>query len=209
MPDPTYLTPKGYTDIPAIEDYLLIDIAEYFEPRVSEWIANVEKFIDQVTGRHSFIADTEAVARYYDGNAKRELITDDFVEITEVKLGTDDDADTFDDEDERTEYLLYPNNAGIEKRPYNSIKLISQIFPSGDQNIKITARWGYSEEVPSDIKLVATKLVSEIIEESMSAEGEVQSMSVGRYSVTYQTQERWLQLPFVKDMIQTYKAYKF
>lgn len=201
-------TPKGYTDIEAIESYLLIDIAQYFEPKVNEWIAEVEKYIDRVTNRSSFIADSVATERYYDGDNTRELFIDDAVEVTEISIGTDENATVFEPTDERDEYLLYPANALVDKKPYNSIKLTSGIFERGDQNIKVTAKWGYSVEVPADVKLVATILVSDIIEESMSAEGEVQSMSIGRYSVTYKTEERWGSIPQVKELIETYRSYK-
>lgn len=204
----TLITPKGYTNIDAIEAYLLIDIAQYFEEQVNEWIAEVEKFIENVTNRTSFIADASATARYYDGENTRELFIDDAVDITEISLGTDDNATVYEPADLREEYMLYPANALVDKKPYSSIKLTSGIFPRGDQNIRITAKWGYSVTVPADIKLVATMLVSDIIEESMSAEGEVQSMSIGRYSVTYKTEERWQSLAEVKAMIETYRSYK-
>jgi len=204
----TLITPKGYTNIDAIEAYLLIDIAQYFEEQVNEWVAQVEKYIENVTNRSSFIADASATARYYDGDNTRELFIDDAVEITEISLGTGDDATIYVPADLREDYLLYPNNAIVDKKPYTSVKLTGGIFPRGDQNIKITAKWGYSVVVPADIKLVATILVSDIIEESMSAEGEVQSMSIGRYSVTYKTEERWQSLPEVKAMIENYRSYK-
>lgn len=204
----TLITPKGYTNIDAIEAYLLIDIAQYFEEQVNEWIAQVEKYIENVTNRTSFIADASATARYYDGDNTRELFIDDAVEITEISLGTDDNATVYTSAELREDYTLYPANALTDKKPYNSIKLTSGIFPRGDQNIKITAKWGYSVAVPADIKLVATMLVADIIEESMSAEGEVQSMSIGRYSVTYKTEERWQGIKEVKDMIANYRSYK-
>lgn len=201
------MTPKGYTNIEQIEAYLLIDVKQYFESQVNTWIAQVESFIDRVTGRN-FIADAAASKRYFDGDNSRTLLLDDFVALTEIKLGNDAEDTSFNTSDLRTEYLLYPSNALVNKAPYWEIRLKNNVFPRGDQNIEVTAKWGYSVEVPPDIQLVATMLVSDIIEESAPLEGEVQSMTIGRYSVTYKTEERWQSMPEVKAMIENYRKLK-
>jgi len=60
------------------------------------------------------------------------------------------------------------------------------VFIKGVKNQKITARWGYSDNVPSDIELVATKLVAGIIEEqNADVTGNIEQEKIGNYSVSF------------------------
>lgn len=162
------------TTIEKIENYLVITIDESFQPTVEEYIDAVTAYIERFTGR-TFSADEEPSERVYDGTDSGELFIDDAVEITEVKI-----KDTLLDEDD---YRLYPANRLPKTRiilPYNK-------FYSGNQNITVTAKWGYGENIPADLAFAATVMVAGIINASNSHDGEVQSETIGRYSVTYKT----------------------
>ncbi len=65
-------TPKGYCIISQIENYLLHTIEDYFKPQVNEWIAQMEKYVEQQTSR-VFIADSSASEKIYDGTGKVNL----------------------------------------------------------------------------------------------------------------------------------------
>jgi hypothetical protein len=193
-------TPKGYTTRQEIQNYLLITIDASFYAQVDNWIAEIEKYIDQKTGRN-FIADTVASEKLYDGYNEPTLLIDDCVDVTEVKIGDDDPLTEGSDED----YVVYPANF----LPKTRLKLILSTFPSGDQNIHVTGKWGYSVTVPDDIKMIATVLVAGIINFSLNAEGEVQQMSIGRYSVTYKTKDEWQDFKKVDEILKYYKKYVF
>ncbi len=158
------------TDISKLESYLLITIDLEFYPQVEEFIAAVTAYIERYTGR-TFTADTVATTRTYDGTNSGELFIDDAVEVTEVKV-----KDTVLDEDD---YLLYPSN----RFPKTRIILPYKLFYTGNQNITVTAKWGYGASVPADLSFAATVMVAGIINSSNSHEGEVLSETVGRYSV--------------------------
>ncbi len=160
------------TTIEKIESYLLITVEEEFKPKVQEYIDVVTAYVERYTGR-TFAADTVATARIYDGTNSGELFIDDAVEITEIKV-----EDTVLDEDD---YVLYPAN----RLPKTRIILPYKLFYSGNQNITVTAKWGYGEEIPADLSFAATVMVAGIINSSNSHEGEIQSETIGRYSVTY------------------------
>lgn len=162
------------TTIEKVENYTLLDVEEYFQPTVQEYIDSVTAYIERFTGR-KFTADEEASERIYDGTDSAELFIDDAVEITEVKL--------FDEVLEETDYKLYPANS----LPKTRIILPYRIFHSGAQNVTVTAKWGYGEEVPADLEMAATVMVAGIINTQTSTDGEVQSETIGRYSVTYKT----------------------
>jgi hypothetical protein len=163
------------TTIEKLESYLLITIDEDFKPKVEEFIASVTAYIERYTGR-TFDYDPLAVAtaRLYDGNNTGQLFIDDALEVTEVKV-----KDTVLDEDD---YILYPSN----KLPKTRIILPYKLFYIGNQNITVTAKWGYGENIPDDLSFAATLLVADIINTgNTSGEGDIASETIGRYSVTY------------------------
>jgi hypothetical protein len=167
---------KGYTSKNDIERYMLTDIDESFNTQINEWIESVEDSIDEYTGRN-FIADTEASVKYYDGDGTHELLIDDCVELEKIEMsGALMESEELDEDD----YYVYPYNRTPKTRVY-----YDGIFVRDNKNIEVTAKWGYSESVPSDIKLAATIMVSLIIEEAHQSEGETDSESIGSYSVSY------------------------
>jgi archaellum component FlaF (FlaF/FlaG flagellin family) len=194
------MTPKGYTTRQDIQNYLLIDIDQSFYAQVDDWIAEIEAYINQQTGRN-FVADSVASSRYYDGNNSNSLLIDDAVEITELNIGgsvmNKDSDPVLADGD----YVLYPFN----QLPITKICLRGSVFPASPmQCIKITAKWGFSAAVPADIKQIATVLVAGIINYSWKAEGEIKQETVGTYSVTYKDKKEWQDFDLTNEILQKY-----
>lgn len=183
---------KGYTEKEDVEKYLLLEIDASFDVQIAEWIEAMEAYIDQETGRN-FIADSAASERLYDGDGEDDMFIDDCVSITKVEVD-DDEIDTDD-------YYLYPANS----LPITKIVLDSAVFAKGRQNVAITAKWGYSAAVPADIKLACTVLVSGIVNEGAKSDGEVKTVSMGRYSVTYKDAKGWQDLETVKATLAKYR----
>ena len=145
------LTPKGYTNKGQIENYLLTTINTIFFNQLDDWIAMMETHIDRQTGRN-FIADTVTREKLFDGNGEKELLVDDFIGTPTVEI----DGDAVDSD----EYFVYPANT--EKK--NVLRRVDGgVWPVASQNIGVTAKWGYSEEVPNDIIFATTVLVAGII----------------------------------------------
>jgi hypothetical protein len=197
---------KGYTNKTEIENYLLTTIDATFNSQVDNWIESMENYIDQMTGRN-FIADAVSndSDRYYDGDNTSKLLIDDAVEITELEVGegstmTPDTTKMKADGD----YVLYPAN----RLPITRIQLRGGYFPNWPhQAIRVKARWGYSEAVPADIKQVATVLVAGIINYGNTSEGEVKSMNIGSYSVTYKDEKQWQDFERVAEILKNYKKF--
>jgi len=193
---------KGYTNVTTIENYLLTTIDSSFVGQIEQWIEDMEAYIDMKTGRN-FIADTVATKRIFDGSGDGVLLIDDAVEVTEVKIGTDDPL-VVGDSGEDDEYYLYPNNT----LPKTRIRLLSGRFPKwGPQGVAVTAKWGYSVNVPADIRNACTVLVAGIINYSLHAEGEVQSMAIGRYTVTYKNEKQWQDFERLEEIFKYYFKY--
>lgn len=188
---------KGYTNRTEVENYLLITIDESFHDQVDRWIGEVELYIDRMTERN-FVADESPSEKLFDGDGSNNLILGDFLGIDDVSI--DGDTITDPDSDAEQPYLLYPANT----TPKTKLVLRASRFPAGLQNISVTGTWGYSAECPVDITTVATVLVAGIINYSNNSEGEVQSESIGRYTVTYKTEKQWQDFERVKDILNYY-----
>ena len=193
---------KGYTSRQEIENYLLITIDASFYTQVDNWITDIEAYIDNITGRN-FKADTNATKHVYDGDGTGTLLIEDCVEVTEVKIGDElpliKDDSGYDDE-----YYLYPAN----KLPYTRIRLAGGYFPSWPpQTVQVKAKWGYSVAVPADIRNAATILVAGLINYSLNSEGEVKSMSIGRYNVTYKDEKQWQDFDRLSEVFKHYIKY--
>ena len=170
----------GYTSKNDIERYMLVDIDDSYNTQINEWIESVEAMINDYTGR-LFIADTEDSIRYFDGDGSHVLLIDDCISLTKIEMG---DPTMTKDELDSDDYYIYPYNTTPKRKVY-----YDSIFTRDKKNIDVTAKWGYSVDVPNDIKLATTILVSLIREEAWQSEGETESESIGSYSITYRKTE--------------------
>ena len=195
---------KGYTSIAQIQNYLLTDIDLAFQPQVLSWIEQVENYIDQQTDRN-FIADSVASIKSYDGNGSDELAIDDCVAVTKVEIYDTEGNVVLDTLVAGTDYFLEPSN----ETPKQTIKLYGYRFTKGIQNIKVTAKWGYSVAVPASIMHAATVLVANIIDFGNQADGEIQSLSVGSYNVSFKDQSKRDDFERIPEILDSYKKYDF
>lgn len=173
---------KGYTSKQAIEEYMLLTIDESMDERIDRWIEAVENYIDAETNNDFAVAEDESgpeEERVYDGDGTSTLFIDPAMEISSVSINDGEPLD-------ESSYVLYPAN----RYPKDKIALKScRKFLKGLQNITVTGRFGY-DAVPADIEFVATVLVAGIINFSNQSEGEIQSMTIGRYSVSYKDKKQ-------------------
>ena len=189
------LTPKGYTNIGQIQNYLLTTIKDYFQPQVEDWIAKMEKYIERETSR-VFIADDSASEKLYDGNGKINLFVEENVEVSKVTIDSDEVSGD--------DYITYPAN----ETPKSRIKLKDSagfLFSKGEQNIKVEAKWGYSVECPADIAFAATVLAAGVINFSGEMKGEIESEKIGDYSVTYKKSKDWQDFQRAKEILENYR----
>jgi len=141
-------------------------------------IALVERFVTNYTNRNFVDAPAEGeeiaeTVKYYDGNGFNELSIDDALEVTKVE--SFDPVDDVGTEIDDSLYTTYPLNA----LPITAIRfLYGDYFTKGSKNFKITAKWGSSEGIPSDVQAIATHIVSELI----SNPSQVKQESIEGYS---------------------------
>ncbi len=203
------MNPKGYTNKQAIENYLLIEIDDSFNSQVDAWMASIERIIDNYTSRN-FKADSTASARVYDGDGTNELIVDECIEVTKVEVGNSSYGDSFAEVSSTgaDKYFTYPANATARMVPIHKISLSARCFPSGYQNNRVTAKWGYSITPPEDITFAATVFVAGVINQSRGGGDEIKSESIGSYSVTYNSDKgsnSWADFERAKQILDQYK----
>lgn len=200
---------KGYTNKEEVENYILKSIVSDFEDQLDSYIEAVEKTIDNITGRN-FIADSTASERVYDGDGECDLLIDDAVQVTKVETGLDSYGGNFQEviSSGPDRYFLEPANYAALGRPIRKISLSSRIWPEGKQNNRITAKWGYSVTVPSDIKFAATVFVAGILNQTRQGGSEIKSEKIGNYQVTYNTEDgknSWADFENAKAILESYR----
>lgn len=139
-----------------------------------------------------------ATERLFDGDGTKILIIPDCISVSKVEIdGEELDPDVPD-------YYLYPAN----ETPKRKIELENRRFTKGKQNITVKAAWAYSEEAPEDIVFAATVIAAGVINASRSeGEGTVRSMTIGRYSVTYDNEKGWDDFKRANEILTSYKRY--
>jgi len=175
--------PKGYTTKSKVEQALNTTITS----DIDSWINSAEKFIDSQTDRN-FIATREV--KKYDGNNECKIFIDDFINIENLYFVVNNSTGDANTETlNTTDYFVY-NFDDPNKKPFNKIVLNANssfnYFLLGQQNIWVDALFGYSETVPADIEMVATKLVASVYSTSQNgSKGEIRSFTQGELSVSY------------------------
>lgn len=142
----------SYTTQDRVEAYLGRQLTENEIVLLDELIESTSDYISVYCNRvwssldEDDDEDLEATVRYFDGNGRRELYVDDFINLEYVKA----DA-TFNQADD---WALYPQN----KNPKQSIRLKNGHFPLGVENVEISAIWGAGDP-PKGVIQVCTALV--------------------------------------------------
>lgn len=178
------MTNRNYTTDTLIENYLNKTVADV---DLDPFIRATQRYIEEYTGR-VFKADTTATARSYDGNGTQALRIDDCTEVTKVEVGSNMWGDSYSTISSSgiDSYITLPTNNTALERPINKIGLRSRLWISGHANHRITAKWGFSTDVPEDIKFAATVIASGMFNENKGGNtGPIKSEKIGEYQVTY------------------------
>lgn len=162
------------------------------------------QLVEDMTNR-VFIADTEATERLFDGKGGCSLIIDDCIEIEKVERGLDQFGDFYEEIPATglTRYITLPANAGNKMLPYTSLQLRYEYWTRGIQNQKITAKWGFSENVPPLIQQATTIIAAGMYMYNRGgASGSVTSEKIGNYAVSYGSDGQWKSYENAKKIIQ-------
>lgn len=197
---------KNYTTKAKIENFLGVTITG----SVDDFILASEAFIDMFTSRN-FVADTVASARLFDGGGSQDLLIDDCVAITKVEVGSDEYGDSFVEVASTgvNKYFTLPNNNMALGVPIRKLWLRSRVWTLGMQNARITAKWGYSVAVPSDISFVATVLAGMAYSASRGLGTMVASERIGEYNISYKNDSEFASFLTAKETLSNYRKLYF
>lgn len=184
-----------YTDQSRIEAYLNRALTDDEGSIVEDVISHVSKLISSICNREWFSVrdedgegeDTnysdEGEVRTFDGEGKKEIYIDDFIEATKIEFldGQGSVYSTLDNTDD-TDWLVFPSN----KNPKESIRLRSGCFPHGYGNVEITAKWG-SGQAPASVIMAATVMAGKFFKKAEVNKSTFKSESIEGYSYTLQS----------------------
>jgi len=178
----------AYTTQAKIEGYLGKPIDASQTGQIASWIQAAQNFIEHYTCRT--FEEEAGITRYFDGNGRREIIIDNFSNITELTiLSVDGTAYIELTEGAGSDFVTFPYNESDGPKYKLQLTPVATIgaFISGKRRLKVTANWSYSETVPADIELVATMLVASVAEQGLKGGGltNVTSESLGDYSIAF------------------------
>lgn len=159
------------------------------EEAIKQATALVEAITDRV-----WEADDTAVERRFSGNDRENLLIDECIEITEVKLALDHYGDTYEvlSPEVVNGYYPMPRDYAEQGEPIYKLHLRGRVWLPGSANHIITARWGYSETPPDDIKLATTILSAGVYKYNRGGGmGNIKSERIGNYSVAYDNDSDW------------------
>jgi len=202
------MTDKQYTTQKKIEDYLGITITD---GSARDYILATQMIIDNMTGRN-FKADGTASSRLYDGNDRQGLRIDDCISVTKVEVGSNYWGDSFVEKvntGDTPQYYLMPTNYSQDNLPINKIGLRNEIWIQGHANHRITAKWGYSENVPDDVSFAATVISAGMYYQNKGENtGAIKSEKIGEYQVSYADQKGMSDLERAKSILDNYKTFE-
>jgi hypothetical protein len=179
-----------------IENYLITTIDASFNSQIDLWISAMQEYIHTLANR-KVVADDATSVNLYTGNNAPTLFIDDFLTITQLKYGGDivDSAD----------YVAKPFNLPFK----NQLKWLTGAtwykYKEGD--IEVTGRRGMYDKanIPEDIRWACMILVAGIVQSSSNDNKNIQSETIGRYTVAYKTDTQKMDY---KNAIEIARSYR-
>lgn len=123
-------------------------------------VTAISRLIDRYMRREdsAYDASDTATIRYFDGKGEAEQFIDECVEITKVEYLSAESTWT---EWAATDYMKLGPDGSKNQTPYCTLYVENygdySLFPEGKQNLRITAKWGYSATVPNLVKLACVE----------------------------------------------------
>jgi hypothetical protein len=209
-PIPTLADVKDFLQIPS-------DVTTR-DSMISRLLNGALDYVERISQRQF---STGVETRFYDGNDKGYLLVDDYQRdsITRIVVSYPGKVEAY--------AIATGNVAGRGERPqdsfHNRIDIVNYVtenpyrvlgpspyvFPSGIQNVEITANFGTWNVLPDGLQNIIIELVAAKV--SMPAGGTIRSMSVGGESLTFSdtdfspTMRRSLQA-YAKPMVEIFPS---
>lgn len=179
-----------------IENYLITTIDASFDSQIALWISAMQEYIHTLANR-KIVADDTVSTKYYTGNNNHTLFIDDVVAVTELKVaGSVISVD---------EYVTKPFNLPFKNQI--KYKTGSNFTKSNEGEIEVKGRAGMYDKgaIPEDLRWACMILVAGIVQSSSNDNKNIQSETIGRYTVSYKTDTQKMDY---KNAIEIAKSYR-
>lgn len=181
-----------YSDQASIENYLQTTIDGTFSSQLASWIAAMSRYMDGYCG--CTLVDTAPTVRLFDGQGACDLKIDDVNTVTAVTVsGT------------TVTPLFYPANTA---RKY-LLRLQSDVFPVGMQNVSVAGIFARFTALPEDIKFACTVLAAGIVNQSNKQTDGIQMEMIGEYKVIYTNPKERADYAQAMQILNTYRKITF
>jgi len=176
---------SDYTTLATLKDHAKITLT-VDDTILTKVITAASRAIDRYCGREGsfFVADTTASARYYSGSGKVYQYIDPCISVSTVAVkdsATDDTYTTWTADDDYWAFSGHPEFPDFNSLPYTALMTnptgdyvsftsgrwikrrgFKPISPYGraTKTVKVTAKWGFSEDVPDDIEQACIMLIT-------------------------------------------------
>ncbi len=135
------------------------------------------RLVDRLLGHedNAFIAQSTAVARYWNGNGGDFLQVDPFTTLSALAVKENDTASTYTTWTVDTDFVI---GAGGDERPswnagyYDLLQVmpgIAKVFTLGQKTVKLTTKWGRAAAVPEIIKLATCIYAGRLLKRGQGA----------------------------------------
>jgi hypothetical protein len=154
----------AYTTKNAVQNFLQRDLTEAEVATLADVIPAVKEWIDRTLGS-TFDTVEESVRLFNGGQSSIDI--DPCTDITAITALNDDGTDNYAYNDvQNYEVIAEPQNQNVKNE---LVKRFGK-FPRGENRIAVTAKFSeYDEDVPSDIKLLATRLAGLLLAQGSAA----------------------------------------
>ena len=213
----------SYTNTATIKKYLGVNFTSSLDSYVDGVIDSIVEYIERYCGDDRFgkrifeAPDSDDDVTYlFNGNGAERLYIGDLRSITTLSV---DDVELTINED----FFAYPLNITEGEEPYQYLELAQPatrlnsnsrqstlapyIFEKAQANVEVVGKFRYSDTVPSDVSLAATKLVGAVLKENISDNDvkEIKAEQLGDFKVTFQEIGKIAHSLKITDLLDPYK----
>lgn len=171
----------NYCTVDEVKNALGQMVTEQYNGLILSIIESVTAEIDNYCDRQ--FSTSIATTKYFDGTTD-ELLVDDLVSVTTLKLDLDGDG-TYESTLAATDYVLYP----YQGPPYWKIRLAENSnysdFAKGiRKGVQIVGSWGYAATVPLPIRQACLEMVCRTFRQSQAGFGtEIGTPDIGTQTI--------------------------
>ena len=213
----------AYTEKDTIKKYLGVNWSGTMDTFIDSIITSAVAYIERYCGDDRFgkrifeEPDSDNDVTYlFNGNGAERLYIGDLRSITTLSV---DDVELTINED----FFAYPLNITEGEEPYQYLELAQPatrlnsnsrqstlapyIFEKAQANVEVVGKFRYSDVVPADISLAATKLVGAVLKENISDNDvkEIKAEKIDDYTVTFQELSKIAHALKITDLLDPYK----